>query len=231
VIIAIDGPAGAGKSTVSLAVAEALGFQLVNTGSLYRAVALVSSERGVALSDGAGLAEVARGLSPRFVVEEGVPRLYLSERDVTDALRTASCSDRASLVSAVPEVRSALYALQRELGATSDVVMEGRDIGTAIFPDADVKVYLTASVGERATRRYAEQVAAGDSTPLSAVQAAIEERDRRDRERPTAPLRQAADAVVVDATGRSVSEVVSAVLSLVRARAGVVEPVGAGPRG
>jgi cytidylate kinase len=217
VIVAIDGPAGAGKSTVSLAVAEALGFQLVNTGALYRAVALVSSERGVSASDAASLAAIASGLRPRFVVESGVARVYLSDRDVTDALRSAECSDRASLVSAVPEVREALFALQRELGARHDVVMEGRDIGTAIFPDAEVKVYLTASVEERASRRHAEQVAAGDRTPLSAVMEAIEERDRRDRERPTAPLRQAADAVVVDATGRSVSEVVSEVLGLVAA--------------
>lgn len=216
-IVAIDGPAGAGKSTVSRRVAEALGFQLVNTGSLYRAVALLALEGAVALDDAPALAAIAAGLEPRFDVVDGEPRVALGTRDVTDALRSPAVSDASSVVSAVPAVRRALLQLQRDIGRSSDVVMEGRDIGTTVFPDADVKVYLTASVAERARRRHLEQLAAGETEPLAEVEASIRERDRRDTTRAMAPLRRAPDATSIDATALSPDAVVERVLELVQA--------------
>ena len=214
-IVAIDGPAGAGKSTVSRAVAERLGFQLVNTGSLYRAVAHAALESGVDLDAAEQLGAIAAGLSPHFSVVEGEPRVSIDGRDVTEALRTPEVSDAASLVSAVPSVRRALFDLQRAIGRAGSVVMEGRDIGTAIFPNAEVKVYLTASVAERARRRYAEQQGAGTDETLREVEEAIAERDRRDTLRKMAPLRRASDATEIDATSMSADEVVDEVLALV----------------
>ncbi|MCB9506567.1 MAG: (d)CMP kinase [Myxococcales bacterium] len=211
-IVAIDGPAGAGKTTVSLRVAAALGAQLVSTGALYRAVALLATERGVALDDVPALVAIAAALNVDFAVVEDVNRVWLDGQDRTEALRTPDMSRGASIVSAIPEVRAALLQLQRDYAATRDVVMEGRDIGTVVFPNADIKVFLTASVRERARRRAAEYGDAG--VDLDAVAAEIEERDRRDSERETAPLVAAPDAVVVDATELGVDEVVARIVGL-----------------
>lgn len=215
-IVAIDGPAGAGKSTVALRVADALGFVLVGTGALYRAVACIALERGVDWEDGPALAPIAASLDVRFEVIDGVNRVYVGGDDWTERLRTADASRGASIVSAHAEVRDALVALQRDLGERFDVVMEGRDIGTVIFPDADVKVYLTASSEERARRRMADYERAGEAAEFAAVLEEIEARDARDRNRPVAPLRVAEGAVVVDASSQTVDAVVETIVGLAR---------------
>lgn len=219
-IVALDGPAGAGKSTVAIRVAAELGYRLISTGALYRAVALTAIERGVSLDAAATLEEIAAGLRVEFEVEEGVNRVRLDGVDVTDALRSAEVSSGASVVSAIPAVRDALTELQRSYGRSMDVVMEGRDIGTVIFPGAETKVFLTASAEERARRRVADYERAGSPRPFEAVLKEIEERDERDTNRAVAPLRPAADAHHVDATDASVDEVVEEVVRLARAAAG-----------
>jgi cytidylate kinase len=204
-IIAIDGPAGSGKSTISARLAVELGFQLIDTGALYRCVTLRALRESVDTSNGAALGQLAVGLPVRFEFREGRNRVWLGEEDVSEAIRTADVGASASKVSAHPEVRAALLGLQRTLGRTRDSVMEGRDIGTVVFPDADRKVFLTASLAERAHRRWAEF---GLSMPLDEVQRQIAERDERDATREVAPMRQADDAIVVDTTGLSLDEVV-----------------------
>jgi len=217
-IVAIDGPAGAGKTTVSLMVAERLGFELISTGALYRAVGLIAARRGVSLDDEAALAAIAVALQVRFEVRDGVNRVHLDGEDITDALRTAEATHAASVVSAIGAVRDALVDLQRSYGATRDVVMEGRDIGTVIFPAAEHKFFLTASTVERARRRQRDYQAAGTPRTLDDVVDEIVVRDRRDSERDVAPLRQADDAVLVDATDLTIDAVVDAIAGAVEAR-------------
>ena len=212
-IVAIDGPAGAGKGTVSLALAEALGFQYVDTGALYRATALLCRERGVDWDDDAAAGAVAETVRPRFAVIDGVNRLSLETeqgtRDVTADIRTPEVSEGASVVASQPAVRAALLGVQRALATSSDVVMEGRDIGTVVFPAAELKVFLTASVDERARRRWLQATKRGDTVCLEDVRAAIVSRDERDAGRAVAPLRRAPDARELDATALSVEEAVS----------------------
>lgn len=216
VVVAIDGPAGAGKSTVTRALTGAIGYQLLDTGALYRSVALAATRAQVALDDGPRLAELAASLPIRFELSGDVNRVFLGEDDVTAAIRSPEMSEGASVVSAVPEVRAALLDLQRDIGRGGGVVAEGRDIGTVVFPDAAVKFFLTATVAERARRRLAELLARGETTDLATVKAEIEQRDRRDSERDVAPLKQAADAILVDSTGRSVDEIVEEMVAAVR---------------
>ena len=219
-VVAIDGPAGAGKSTVSRRTAERLGFALVDTGALYRAIALRALEEGVSWDDGQELAALARRISLRFVAAasaDGGPRLVVDGRDRSDDIRTPEVSQGASRVSRHPEVRAALLALQRQLGADGGVVLEGRDIGTVVFPDAEVKVFLTASAEERARRRTEELGLRGCPEPYDAVLAEIQERDHRDSTRPVAPLRPAADAAELDSTGLDLDAVVEAVVERVEA--------------
>ncbi len=217
-IVAIDGPAGAGKSTVSLRVAEALGFRLVSTGALYRAVALLGRERGTAWDDAVGLAAIGREVGAEFRIVDGDNRVLIDGEDRSEALRVPEISQGASIVSAHPAVRRALVDLQRDYARRHDVVMEGRDIGTVIFPDAEVKVFLTASVEERARRRERDYVDAGEQKAFADVLSEIEERDARDSGRAVAPLRQAEDAVLVDATDATIDEVVEGIVRLVMAR-------------
>lgn len=205
-IIAIDGPAGSGKSTISARLAAALGYQLIDTGALYRCVALKGIRLALDLSDGVALGKVAAGMQVRFRFEDGRNRVFLDGDDVTDAIRTAEAGAGASRVASHPEVRAALLGVQRQLGRAHDSVMEGRDIGTVVFPDADRKVYLTASLDERARRRWAEF---GVELPLEEVKRQIQERDERDMNRSVAPLVQASDAVLVDTTGLGLDEVVA----------------------
>jgi cytidylate kinase len=195
-ILAIDGPAGAGKSTVSKAVAEHLGLTLVDTGAIYRSAALVADRQG--LTGEPSIASAARGLELRF----RAGRVFLGDEDVSALIRTPLVSARASVVSAMPAVRAAL--------------VEGRDIGTVVFPDADLKVFLTASIEERARRRKEELDRAGANLGLDEVIREIEARDRRDSERAVAPLRAAADAHLVDTTGRPVAEIVAQIAELAR---------------
>jgi cytidylate kinase len=219
-IIAIDGPAGAGKSTVAMAIAERLGFRLISTGALYRAVALRAEEQGVSWDAPEPLSAIAAGLDVEFEVVDGVNRVRVDGSDVTEALRTPAISNGASIVSAHPAVRDALVALQRAYGQRFDVVMEGRDIGTVIFPDAELKVFLTASAAERARRRLRDYDAVGQEATFDAVLAEIEERDHRDSTRDVAPLVPAPDAELVDCTSMGVDEVVDGVVRLVEARRG-----------
>jgi CMP/dCMP kinase len=219
-IVAIDGPAGAGKSTVARRVAQRLGFVLVDTGALYRTIALAASRRGIGFDDtgavGALAEELARVGAVRLRNDAGgVARALLDGEDVSGFIRTPEISQGASKVSAVPEVRTALLEMQRAAGRVGGVVLEGRDIGSVVFPEAEVKVFLTASVDERARRRLAELVQAGTATDMEAVKGEVIERDRRDSTRPIAPLVQAADAVVVDSSTLGVDEVVEAIAALV----------------
>ncbi len=213
-VIAIDGPAGAGKSTAARRVAQALGFVLVDTGALYRAVALVAKERGVVWADGLALGQLASGLSLSFEAGGEGPRLIVEGRDRSDDIRTPDISQGASIVSKHPEVREALLGLQRRLGAEGGVVLEGRDIGTVVFPDAELKVFLTASVEARAHRRVEDLARRGIDEDVEKVLAEIRERDERDSTRAVAPLRPADDAVRVDSSNMSLEEVVSHLVDL-----------------
>lgn len=215
-IIAIDGPVGAGKSTVAMAVAAALRYRYVDTGAMYRSVAWLAKSQGVDLRDERAVATLARSVSIEFVTANGRPRILVNGTDVTDIIRSPEVSDAASVVSAHPAVREGLVAEQRRLGASGGVVMEGRDIGTVVFPDADVKVFLDASPAERARRRYQELVAKGVRVDFESLKRAEEERDRRDTTRAHSPLRRAEDAVVIDTTGLTVEEIVNRIVQLAR---------------
>ncbi len=218
-VIAVDGPAGAGKSSSSRLLAETLGYHYIDSGALYRAVGLLAREQGVSPEDPDGLAALCNNLTLRFVTGPEGMHLLLGERDVTTAIRRPEISQMASKVSAHPVVRQRLLALQRDLGKDGGVVMEGRDIGTVVFPDADVKFYLDASPEERGRRRYAELQQQGTSASLTLTVQEMAERDRRDSGREYAPLRQAADAVVIDTTTFSLTEVVHTMIAFVQDRA------------
>lgn len=219
-IIAIDGPSGAGKSTVAKAVAKELGFSCLDTGAMYRAVAWQALESGVALDDAEALGEVARSNDIAFGHVSGDPtprRVFIGGVEVTDAIRTAEIDRSVSSVSAVPAVREALVGQQRRIGAAGDYVVEGRDIGTVVFPDAEVKVFLTASAAERARRRVAQNAARGiGSTDYDEVLADIERRDEVDSSRAASPLRPAPDAVLLDSTALSPEDVIARICARAR---------------
>jgi CMP/dCMP kinase len=213
-IVAIDGPAGAGKSTIAKRVAEHLGLVRVDTGAIYRAVALAAFERGVEDED--AIAAIASAIDLHF---DGA-RVLIGGRDVSTDIRTQEISQRASKVSALPKVRAALLELQRRLGRQHPIgaVLEGRDIGTVVFPDAEVKIFLTASPEERARRRVRDLEAAGTSASYDEVLASIRERDERDSQRAVAPLKPAPDAVHVDSTKLTLEEVLETIARVVRER-------------
>lgn len=212
--VAIDGPAGAGKSTVAKRVAKELGFIYVDTGAMYRALAVFFLKKGLKPEDTKEIAEVCKEAQVSIGYEDGVQQVYLNGENVTSLLRTEEVGNMASVSSAVREVRAQLLELQRELARTKDVVMDGRDIGTNILPNADVKVYLTASVETRAKRRYLELQEKGVECNLEDIAHDIEERDTRDMNREIAPLKQAEDAVLVDSSNMSIDEVVDTIKSL-----------------
>lgn len=216
--IAIDGPAGAGKSTVSRGVARRLGLRHVDTGAMYRVVGVLADEAGLAPADGAALAALCDGLALRFEDAPDGVRVHVDGRDLTDAIRSVAAGQLASRVAALPAVRERLVALQRRLAVGGGVVMEGRDIGTVVLPDATLKIYLSASVAERARRRHAELRARGEPADLAEIALAIADRDRRDAERPHSPLRPADDALRVDTTGERLAAVIARVCALVAAR-------------
>lgn len=210
-IVALDGPAGAGKSTVSRRLAQALGFALVDTGAIYRSVALKAQNSGVAMDDDAALAALVANMDLQFRFEGDVNHVVMEGHDVTEAIRTPQMSRASSVVSARAVVRDGLLDLQRRLALRAPqpgAVLEGRDIGTVVFPDAEVKVFVDASVEERARRRHQELAQKGQQAALKDVQAEIEERDRQDSQRAAAPLRRAPDARLVDTTGLSVTALV-----------------------
>ena len=219
-IIAIDGPSGAGKSTVAKAVARKLGFSCLDTGAMYRAVAWQAVQNGVSLDDDAALGEVARSYDIEFVHQPGEPTpsgVLIGGTDVTAAIRTAEIDRAVSPVSAAPSVREALVDQQRRIGNAGDYVVEGRDIGTVVFPDAAVKVFLTASDEERAHRRVRQNVDRGiGSIDYDEVLADLRRRDEADSSRATAPLRPADDAVHIDSTSHYIEEVIDQICSLAR---------------
>ena len=216
-VAAVDGPVGSGKSTVALRAARRLGYIYLDTGAMYRAVGLLAGEAGVPLDDEDAVVAVAREARLRF---DAVGRLFAGERDLSAAIRTLEMGAAASRVSALPGVRRLLVEEQRALGEDADIVMEGRDIGTNVFPDAVVKVFLTARPEVRAARRTAELRAMGDDVDEAQVLAALVERDRRDSTRAVAPLRKAADAVEVDTSEMTLDEVVDAVVGVIREKVG-----------
>ncbi|HEY6872039.1 MAG TPA: (d)CMP kinase [Geobacteraceae bacterium] len=208
-IVAIDGPSGAGKSTITRLLSQRLGYLHIDTGAMYRAVALAVKRAGVSADDEEALARLCQGVEIGFVRTDGCCRVLLNGEDVSAAIRTPDISMLTSRVSAKKPVRDIMVRLQQELGRDGGVVLEGRDIGTVVFPDADVKFYLSASAQERGKRRYLELKAKGEDVSLERTIAEVEQRDRQDAQREHAPLRRADDALDVDSTGLSIEEVLA----------------------
>ena len=214
--LAIDGPAGAGKSTIAKAVSRELNWIYVDTGAMFRAIALFLTERGTDTDSEEAVAAALDGVDIALRHENGEQRIFLNGRDVSAEIREEAVGNMASRVSVYPAVRNKLLFLQRQLAAAQPVVMDGRDIGTVVLPNADTKIYLTASAEVRAKRRLRELLLKGQSAELAEVQRDIEARDYRDMHRETAPLRQAEDAVLLDSSDMSAAEVQGKILSLVR---------------
>jgi cytidylate kinase len=213
-IVAIDGPAGAGKSTVARLVAERLGYLYIDTGAMYRAVAWKVLEEGMSVSDHRAITALANRLNIRFERSTEGQRIYADGEDLTEKIRTQEATRLSSPVSAVRGVRKRLVELQRKMGEQGGIVMEGRDIGTVVFPNAEVKVYLTASAEERARRRTEELMSKGIQADAAQIAADIAERDLRDSSRTHAPLRQAPDAVLIETDGMSAEQVADAIVAL-----------------
>ncbi len=215
-VVTIDGPSGSGKGTVARRVASELGWHLLDSGALYRLVALAAGRHGVALDDVHRLAELAQNLEVRFDADaEGDERIWLDGEDVTGAVRAEDAGARASAVAALQPVREALIELQRSFRRSPGLVADGRDMGTQVFKDAALKVYLTASPEERTRRRYKQLKEKGIDVSLPALSRDIEERDRRDSARSVAPLRPAEDARILDSSGKSIENVTRTILDWV----------------
>ena len=214
--VAIDGPSGAGKSTIAKLVAKEKGYIYVDTGAMYRALAVYFLEKGIAPEDRAGIIAAAGEAEVSIRYEEVVQQVYLNGENISSKLRAEEVGNMASKTSIIPEVRERLLELQRSLAREKDVIMDGRDIGTYILPGADVKIYLTASVETRARRRYEELIEKGAACDYQEIAKDIQERDERDMNREVAPLRQAADAVLVDSSDMTIAEVVEKIAGLCR---------------
>lgn len=215
-LIAIDGPSGAGKGTIARTVSQALGYRHVDTGAMYRAVGWKAAHDGLPLDDEGAVTELARRAD--LVVEGGV--VSIDGHDVTRAIRTPEIDKAATAVARLPRVREVLVARQRDIGSQRGVVMEGRDIGTVVFPDADLKIYLDASAAERARRRANDTAHTGSQAGEAAVAAAIQARDQADTTRTASPLTLAADAVLIDTTDMPITDVVERVMTLVQGKLG-----------
>ncbi len=215
-IIAIDGPSGAGKTTISKILAERLGYIFLDTGAMYRAVGWLALKEKIDLQDESALRELCERMAMDFKEVEGEWRIIVNGHDLSKDIRSPKMGKVASIVSAIPSVRERMWKLQRDIGYKGSVVMEGRDIGTVVFPDADIKFYLQADPGERGRRRYMELKGKGLDMDMEDVTEEIRLRDRQDSHRGIAPLRKAQDAIVLDTTGKGVDEVVEAILEKIR---------------
>lgn len=213
--VAIDGPSGAGKSTVARAAAARLGFVYVDTGAMYRSIGLAVCRRGIDENDTAGILGTLPGLQIALQYEEGTQHVLLNGEDVSDAIRTPQIAQYASKVSAVPEVRKFLLDMQRDMAKKNHIIMDGRDIGTVILPDAPVKIFLTASAACRAERRFKELQEKGQQVTFDGVLADIVRRDLQDSSRPVAPLKQADDAVLLDTSELTLEQSIDAVLQII----------------
>ena len=214
--IAIDGPAGAGKSTIAKALAARLHYIYIDTGAMYRAIGLFALRSGVLGEDREGVAALLPEIRLELCFQDGAQHILLNGEDVSQAIRTPQASAYASLVSAIPAVRSFLLDYQRSFARSNSVIMDGRDIGTVVLPQADCKIFLTAGSEARARRRFAELQAKGDETPYEEVLAAIRQRDRQDSSREAAPLKAAEDAVVVDTTECTLEESIEKVYAVAK---------------
>ena len=212
--IAIDGPAGAGKSTIARLAAKELGFVYVDTGAMYRAIALYLLDNHTDINDEADLKKALDSININIVYENGVQHVFLDLVDVSEEIRSEKVGNMASTSSALAPIRAKLLDLQRDVAAKNDVIMDGRDIGTNILPNAELKIYLTASVDVRAKRRYDELKLKGESPDLEEIKKGIEQRDYQDMNRDIAPLKQAEDAVFLDTSDMSISEVVDEIIRL-----------------
>ena len=214
--IAMDGPAGAGKSTVAKAAAKALGFIYVDTGALYRSVAYYAVSKGADCKSAGEVVPLLTEITPELKFIDGAQRVFLNGEDVSDRIRTPEISMGASAVSAIPEVRAFLFDLQRKIASENNVIMDGRDIGTVVLPNADLKIFFTASPEERARRRHNELTEKGECVTFASVLAEVNERDYNDSHRDIAPLKQADDAVLCDNTDMNFEQSVEAVISMIK---------------
>ena len=214
IVVAIDGPAGAGKSTIAKLVAEKLGYAYIYTGAMYRSVALKFLQTGKDFDEDF-ISELARTMVIEFKPEASVNRVFVDGQEVTDAIRSAEVTANVSRVAAIGAVREAMVAQQRRMGESGGVLMDGRDIGTVVFPNAQLKIFLTATVEERAMRRYKELIAKGQQVDLAQLKEDIASRDKQDSERAISPLRQAEDALLLDTSDMNIEQVTAKILQLV----------------
>lgn len=216
-IVTIDGPSGAGKSTISRILAKQYGFVYLDTGAMYRAVALQSKREGIELDDAKALQEMCTGLDLKFISsKEDMPKIYLGDEDISSLIRTPEMDMLASGISAVQEVREAMTEMQRKMGQNGGVVAEGRDIGTVVFPNADYKFFITASTAVRAERRYKERTERGESVAFHDVETELIQRDDQDQSRAIAPLQPAEDAQIIDTTDMDIKQVVEKIRTIIK---------------
>ncbi|WP_192929519.1 (d)CMP kinase [Leuconostoc mesenteroides] len=213
--VAIDGPASAGKSTIAKILATKLNYVYVDTGAMYRTITLAAKKNGIAYNNEEKIKNLLSQTEIRFEPSTPVQRVFLNDTDVTEEIRSAEVTNNVSVVASFADVRSNLVNRQREIANNNSVIMDGRDIGTTVLPEADVKIFLVASVDERAQRRYKENVAKGMTTDLETLKREIEARDYKDSHRQISPLTQAKDAILVDTTGQSIDDVVAKIANII----------------
>ncbi len=224
-IITIDGPAGSGKSTVAKILAKRLGYTYLDTGAMYRAVALLVKEKGISLDDRSALKKICESIDIRFIQDEDEQKILLEDRDISKDIRTSEIDLLSSAVSAIKEVRDAMTALQRKIAQKGRIVAEGRDMGTVVFPNARIKFFLTASFETRAMRRYTERKDKGEDVSLEKIKEELAKRDAQDQSRSLAPLKPAKDAIIIDTTDMNIEEVVDKMLYFYRQKEVINEKV------